>query len=50
VFALADYASTPAEQVLRDSTAGGHLGLFMSHDALAEHWPALLAGVLAHSG
>ena len=50
VFALADYASTPAEQVLRDSTAGGHLGLFMSHDALADHWPALLTGVLAHSG
>jgi poly(3-hydroxybutyrate) depolymerase len=49
VFALADHASTPAELVCRDITPGGHLGLFMGHEALADHWPALLAEVRRHS-
>jgi poly(3-hydroxybutyrate) depolymerase len=49
VFALADYASTPADQVLRRVSTGGHLGLFMGHEALSEHWPPLLERVLAHS-
>lgn len=49
VFALADYASTPLEQVHRRVSEGGHLGLFMSHEALAEHWPPLMAEVLSHS-
>lgn len=39
----------PPELVLRDVTQGGHLGLFMSHLALREHWPPLLAAVLRHS-
>ena len=50
VFALADYASTPADDVMRDTTAGGHLGLFMGHEALHRHWPPLLAAVRARSG
>jgi poly(3-hydroxybutyrate) depolymerase len=50
VFALADYASTRRREILRDTTAGGHLGLFMGHEALRNHWPPLLAAVLAHSG
>jgi poly(3-hydroxybutyrate) depolymerase len=49
VFALADYASTPADLVTRDVTRGGHLGLFMSHEALREHWPGVLAEVVKHS-
>jgi poly(3-hydroxybutyrate) depolymerase len=49
VFATADLASTPPELVVRDVTAGGHLGLFMGHVSLREHWPPLLAHVLAHS-
>jgi poly(3-hydroxyalkanoate) synthetase len=49
VFALADYASTPPELVNRRVTTGGHLGLFMGHEALREHWPPILAEVLAHS-
>ena len=49
VFALADYAATPAEAVLRRVSSGGHLGLFMGHEALDGHWPPLLAEVLAHS-
>jgi poly(3-hydroxyalkanoate) synthetase len=49
VFALAALAGTPPEQVWRAVTAGGHLGLFMGHEALRDHWPRLLAGVLRHS-
>jgi poly(3-hydroxyalkanoate) synthetase len=49
VFAIAEHASTPAELVRRQIAPGGHLGLFMGHDALREHWPALLAGVLEQS-
>jgi poly(3-hydroxyalkanoate) synthetase len=49
VFAVANLASTPPEQVWLDVTPGGHLGLFMGHHALREHWPPLLAEVLKHS-
>jgi poly(3-hydroxybutyrate) depolymerase len=49
VFALAEYASTPPELEHRRITTGGHLGLFMGHEALHEHWPPLLAEVLSHS-
>lgn len=49
VFALADRVSTPTELVCRDITPGGHLGLFMGHQALADHWPGLLAEVRRHS-
>ncbi|MGA9856507.1 MAG: alpha/beta fold hydrolase [Solirubrobacteraceae bacterium] len=49
VFAIAAAASTPDDLVLRDTTPGGHLGLFMGHQALREHWPALLARVRDHS-
>ena len=50
VFALAMYASTPPEQVIRHVSTGGHLGLFMGHEALREHWPRVLADVFQHSG
>ena len=50
VFALATYASTPPEQVIRHVSTGGHLGLFMGHEALREHWPRVLADVFQHSG
>ena len=49
VFALAEYASTPSEQVTRHVSSGGHLGLFMGHEALREHWPRVLAEVFRHS-
>jgi poly(3-hydroxybutyrate) depolymerase len=49
VFALAEYAGTSPEQVMRDTTAGGHLGLFMGHEALSHHWPPLLEAVRARS-
>ncbi len=49
VFALADVASTPAADVTRRITTGGHLGLFMGREALEEHWPPLLEQVVRHS-
>ena len=49
VFALAAAASTPDEEIIRDVTSGGHLGLFMGHESLREHWPPLLAAVHSHS-
>ena len=49
VFALADHASTPAEQVTRHTSTGGHLGLFMGHEALGEHWPRVLSEVVRYS-
>jgi poly(3-hydroxyalkanoate) synthetase len=49
VFALADYAGTPAADVYRDVCDAGHLGLFMGHKALSAHWPPLLAAVRARS-
>jgi poly(3-hydroxyalkanoate) synthetase len=49
VFAIADYASTPEGQVTRRVTSGGHLGLFMGHEALREYWPPILADVAARS-
>ena len=49
VFALATHASTPAELVTRHTSTGGHLGLFMGHEALREHWPRVLSAVVRHS-
>jgi poly(3-hydroxybutyrate) depolymerase len=49
VFALAQFASSPPDQVSQRTSTGGHLGLFMGHEALHDHWPPLLANVLAHS-
>jgi poly(3-hydroxyalkanoate) synthetase len=49
VFALAAHASTPPKLVTRHMSSGGHLGLFMGHEALREHWPRVLAEVFRHS-
>ena len=49
VFALADHASTAAADVVRRTTAGGHLGLFMGTEALRDHWPPLMAQVYERS-
>jgi poly(3-hydroxybutyrate) depolymerase len=49
VYALADYAATDNADVIRDTSEGGHLGLFMGHEALRHHWPKLLAAVLERS-
>jgi poly(3-hydroxyalkanoate) synthetase len=49
VYALAEHASTDEADVLRDASDGGHLGLFMGHEALRHRWPRLLAAVLERS-
>src|SRR4051812_37163929 len=49
VFAARGAVSTPASKVVERTTSGGHLGLFMGREALREHWPPILADVLAHS-
>lgn len=49
VFALANLCSTPPQDVRREVTGGGHLGLFMGHEALRNHWPQLLAEVRRRS-
>jgi poly(3-hydroxybutyrate) depolymerase len=49
VFALSALVSTPVELQRRHVTTGGHLGLFMGHEALREHWPPILAEVFRHS-
>jgi poly(3-hydroxyalkanoate) synthetase len=49
VFALADHVATAEPDILRDTTRGGHLGLFMGHEALSNHWPRLLSAVLERS-
>jgi poly(3-hydroxybutyrate) depolymerase len=36
-------------EVVERTTSGGHLGLFMGREALRDHWPPILAGVLEHS-
>lgn len=46
VWALADYISTPKDQVARELVDAGHLGLFMGHTSLRNHWTTLMANVL----
>lgn len=38
VFALADFVGTSPADVTTSTTTGGHLGLFMGHEALQGHW------------
>src|SRR4051795_12562098 len=49
LFAAADAVSTPREDVVQRTSAGGHLGLFTGRQALTEDWPVLMAGVRARS-
>ena len=49
VFAIANHVSTAPSLIATDVTSGGHLGLFMGHESLREHWPRVLAEVFRHS-
>ena len=49
VFAIAGAASTRAQDIVQRLSAGGHLGLFMGHEALHRHWPPVLAAVRGSS-
>src|SRR3954471_24677630 len=50
LFAAADAVSTPREDVVQRTSAGGHLGLFTGRQALTDDWPVLMAEVRARSG
>jgi poly(3-hydroxybutyrate) depolymerase len=41
VFALGGAVSTPRSELFQHVVPGGHLGLFMGHRALREHWSAV---------
>ncbi|MEP6817688.1 MAG: DUF3141 domain-containing protein [Marmoricola sp.] len=47
VFALADHVGTAPAEITRRQTTGGHLGLFMGHEALRSHWSPLFAEIAA---
>jgi len=47
VFALEDYAGSTS--ATRRTSSGGHLGLFMSREALHEQWPPLLREIASLS-
>jgi poly(3-hydroxyalkanoate) synthetase len=49
VFAAAGATRTPKRDIAMRTTSGGHLGLFMGREALRDHWPPILADVLAAS-
>lgn len=47
VWALADHVSTSADQVHGRLVPAGHLGLFMGHTALREHWSPIFEQLAA---
>jgi poly(3-hydroxybutyrate) depolymerase len=49
VWALADHVSTSPDQIEKRLVESGHLGLFMGHEALHNHWAPLMAKVSAIS-
>jgi poly(3-hydroxyalkanoate) synthetase len=49
VFALAEHAGTDESRISRRTTRGGHLGLFMGHEALQRHWHELFSEIAALS-
>ena len=49
VYALADYAGTNPAEIVKRQTTGGHLGLFMGHEALRNHWSPMFGEIGAQS-
>jgi poly(3-hydroxybutyrate) depolymerase len=49
VWALADHVSTPPSRIGRQSSAGGHLGLFMGRESLRLHWSVIFQEMAALS-
>ena len=47
VYALAEHVGTPAHEITRRETTGGHLGLFMGREALHDHWAPLFHEIAA---
>jgi poly(3-hydroxybutyrate) depolymerase len=49
VFALAEFAATPEDEVWRLTTNGGHLGIFMGHESLRTCWKPVFEDIAARS-
>lgn len=50
VWALGQYTSTPEDQIDYRLAPGGHLGLFMGHESLKNHWAPTFVEIAAISG
>ena len=50
IWALAELVSTPEDSISQRVVSGGHLGLFMGHEALREHWLPVFTDMLRYSG
>ena len=49
VFNAEGFLGTPKDQIVKTLAPGGHIGLFMGHQALAEDWPKIGAWIAANS-
>lgn len=49
VYALADHVGTEPTDIVRMQATGGHLGLFMGHEALRSHWSPLFRAIAAQA-
>jgi len=49
VFNAEGYLGTPKDQIVKTLAPGGHIGLFMGHQALAEDWPKIGAWIAANT-
>jgi poly(3-hydroxyalkanoate) synthetase len=49
VFALAEFAATPPDEVWKLTTNGGHLGIFMGHQSLRDCWKPVFEDIAKRS-
>jgi poly(3-hydroxybutyrate) depolymerase len=47
VFSAEEFLGTPKGQIVKTLAPGGHIGLFMGHQALSEDWPRIGAWIAA---
>jgi poly-beta-hydroxyalkanoate depolymerase len=48
VFAAEHLVGTPADQIVKKMTPGGHIGLFMGSRTLTEVWPDIGQWIQSH--
>ncbi len=49
VWALGEHVSTAPDKIMKRTVPGGHLGLFMGHEALQDHWLPVFTDMLQYS-
>ncbi len=47
VLDAAKYIGTPKDRIVKKTVPGGHIGLFMGHNTLKDHWPAIATWIAA---